>query len=295
MKETITRRSLLKQSTLFSLAVALKPLHLPFFRSLPKNAAGYRDLYLCCHGLFAFVFRDDHILLLTPRIGEHKYLAGSWRREAGMKRGGAYSLLLGSKSAPANPRPVIGADNLHLPAIKDIDVNGSHCQIKLPFPKRFISLRHVTAEFEGESFATANAPSARFPLLQVLHYEVPDIQNCKLEGFEESWKPDRHSASQQLHMFAEPPDLVPDDHAARAFDALVQMLPGVDLRLKSSPKLAPCPVREPGSPPEIDLEQELSLAERNGLCVAQMKRGGKPVRKDRGPQPPNCFSVIVGP
>jgi hypothetical protein len=211
-----------------------------------------------------------------------------------MKKGGAYSLLGATKSEYSNPRPVVGKDNLHLSGIKDIDLAGSFCQIKLPFPEQFISLRHVQASFTGKSFTAANAPSAsNFPLLQVLKYKMSDPQSCKFEGLEEPWKPDPHASRQQLHIFAEPPDLVPSDHAARAFDALVQIFPGVDLTLKPNSSLAPCPRREAGSPREIDLEQELSLSERDRSCTALVKKAAKPNSKDRGPQPGDCYSVIV--
>jgi len=261
-----------------------------------KGTAGTSTLYLCFHGLFAFVFREDHILILTPRIDEHKFLAGAWRNEKGLKKGASYSLLPGTnKSGHANPRPVVSKDNLHLSDLKNIDAGSSYCQIKVPFPKEFISLRHVQATFTGKSFTAANAPSASsFPLLQILKYEMPDTKNCKFDGFEESWKPNPHASSQQLHIFAEPPDIVPDDHAARAFDALVQIFPGVDLTLKSKPGLAPCPlVKEPGSPRDIDLEQELSLSERDASCGAKLKKGTKRSFKDRGPQTGDCFSIIV--
>ncbi len=297
MKKPITRRVLLRGCAVLSLGSAVAPLQ-PLFsmpRKSSKGVAGTPTLYLCCHGLFAFVFRDDHILLLTPRIQEHKYLAGTWRSEKEMKKGGSYSLVGASKSGYSNPRPVIGKDNLHLSGIKNIDTGSSYCQIKLPFPKQFISLRHVAASFSGKSFTAANAASAStFPLLQVLKYEMPDPQNCTFEGLDEPWKPDPHALSQQLHIFAEPPDLVPSDHATRAFDALVQIFPGVDLRLKPNSTLAPCPRREPGSPREVDLEQELSLSERDGSCIALLKKRAKPNAKDRGPVPGDCYSVIVG-
>ncbi len=295
MKKPITRRAILKGCAAFSLGSALAPLQ-PVF-SMPRRAAkGAADttLYLCCHGLFAFVFQEDHILLLTPRIDEHKFLAGTWRSEKTMKKDGAYSLLGATKAEYSNPRPVIGKDNLHLSGIKDMDLASSYCKIKLPFPEQFLSLRHVQASFTGKSFTTANAPSASsFPLLQVLKYKMPDPKNCKFEGLDEPWKPDPHASSQQLHIFAEPQDLVPSDHASRAFDALVQIFPGVDLTLKPNHTLAPCPRREPGSPREIDLEQQLSLSERDGSCLALVKKGAKPMNKDRGPRPGDCFSVIV--
>ncbi len=294
MKDPFSRRALLKGCAAFSLGSALAPLQ-PLFSQPKKSSKSVpgTTLYLCCHGLFAFVLRQDHILLLTPRIDEHKYLAGTWRSEKDMKKGGSYSLLGSSKGEYSNRRPVISKDNLHLSGIKDIDLASSFCQIKLPFPEQFISLRHVQASFTGKSFAAANAPSAStFPLLQVLKYEMPDPQNCRFEGLDQPWKPDPHAAIQQMHIFAEPPDLVPGDHASRAFDALVQIFPGVELTLKPGRGLAPCPHKEPGSPRAIDLEQELSLSERDNSCSSLVKKGDKP-HKDRGPQPGNCFSVIV--
>src|SRR6266849_2014793 len=116
MKEPITRRALLKGCAALSLGSALAPLE-PIFSMSQKSAkgvAGTSTLYVCCHGLFAFVFREDHMLLLTPRIDEHKFLAGTWRSEKGMKKDGAYSLLGATKAEYSNPRPVVGTDNLHL-------------------------------------------------------------------------------------------------------------------------------------------------------------------------------------
>src|SRR6266700_1998713 len=128
MKDPVSRRALLKGCAAFSLGSALAPLQPLFSMSQPptKGAAGTRTLYLCCHGLFAFVLREDHILLLTPRIDEHTYLVGTWRSEKGMKKDGAYSLLGSGKGEYSNRRPVISKDNLHLSGIKDIDLARSY-------------------------------------------------------------------------------------------------------------------------------------------------------------------------
>jgi len=293
MKDPFSRRALLKGCAAFSLGSALAPLQ-PLFSQPKKSSRSVpgTTLYLCCHGLFAFVLRQDHILLLTPRIDEHKYLAGTWRSEKDMKKGGSYSLLGSSKGEYSNRRPVISKDNLHLSGIKDIDLASSFCQIKLPFPEQFISLRHVQASFTGKSFAAANAPSAStFPLLQVLKYEMPDPQNCRFEGLDQPWKPDPHAAIQQMHIFAEPPDLVPGDHASRAFDAWCRFF-----RRRADPEAGPrsgaVSPQGTGLSRAIDLEQELSLSERDNSCSSLVKKGDKP-HKDRGPQPGNCFSVIV--
>jgi len=138
MKEPITRRSLLKGCAALSLGSVLSPLDAAFSLSQnsSKHMAGASTLYLCFHGLFAFVFREDDILILTPRIDEHKFLAGGWRNEKALKKGESYSLLPGTnKSGHSNPRPVVGQDNLHLSGIKNIDAGAVIVRSRCPFLK----------------------------------------------------------------------------------------------------------------------------------------------------------------
>lgn len=295
----VSRRQVLRGLVALPVFSALLPAQRVFAQTTIASSRNRRPvLQVYCHGLHAYVFYPDHILLLTPHVPDHKYLAGAWRNETEMKQGEPYSLT-GVGCAPDVPgrRPVINRNNLFLPGVETIRADKSYCQVNLPLPDQFISLRYVKANFEGKSpkGSIDVTQSSEFPLLQILQYEVYDLPNLRLEGLA-SWQPNRESSLQQLHIFAEPQAIVPEDHASRAFDALIEMFPGFDLRLKSKPGPPVCPSPDPNDVLGLALEQEMSLAERDYGCpdlVARLEPNVKIKGKGKGSQPVNCFSVIV--
>lgn len=300
MSSKMNRRTLLKGLTMLPLG-SLLPAH-AYSGGTDAPANPRAALHVYCHGLYAYVFYEDHILLLTPRIDEHKYLAGEWRKEKDLELGASYSLTGVTDSVRPNSRPGISHHNLFLSSVKRIDLTGSYCQVRLPFPTQFLSLRYVKASLVGNDLLASGdtAQMSEFPLLQVLRYEVPDPRKVRLENFD-GWNPVGDS-QQQLHFFAEPLVVVPDDHASRAFKGFKQIFPDLDLRLQANsiPSAPLCPPPpDPNDKLGLQTEEEKSLAERDRACpgelVAKLPPGVTgPVRgKPRGPQPGNCFSIIV--
>src|SRR5262245_15427558 len=144
MKDIITRRALLKGLAAFPLIAAPAPFVRAFCQG-PKASprTSMSTLYLCCHGLFAFVFYDDHIAIITPDVDDHAYKAGAWKKEARLTKGEVYSLVGANDPDHPNPRPALDKDNLFLSGLKNIDLDRSFCELNVPFPDEFISLRHV--------------------------------------------------------------------------------------------------------------------------------------------------------
>jgi hypothetical protein len=214
-----------------------------------------------------------------------------------MEKGQSYSLIGATDLGRPSFTPAISKNNLFLTNIQKVNTDVSYCQVKLPYPTQFISLRYVKASFEGEVNTSNASQISEVPLLQVLQYDVFDPANLHLDQFP-GWEPSRGASIQQLHFFAEPKDIVPDDHALSAFRALVDMFGGVNLRLKAIPGSAACPPPADGNDRlGLFLEQEKSLVERDAGCPGELsgrlesnvKGGGR----RKGAQPANCFSVIA--
>jgi hypothetical protein len=248
-------------------------------------------LYLCCHGLFAFVFYDNHISIITPDVDDHAYKAGAWKKEARLTKGEVYSLVGANDPGHPNPRPDLDKDNLFLSGLKNIDLESSFCVLNVPFPDEFISLRHIPAELEGNSLPILRntASVSTFPMLQVLKYRIHDAGRLQLDPFP-GWKPDPTSSTLFLHYFAEPEIFLSDSHPTHAFEALMKLLPEASLNLKSAADTTPCPRLESKSA-GVPFSQQLSLAERDGRCDAKIRN--KSADPDRGSRLGSCFSVIV--
>lgn len=240
-------------------------------------------LYVWFHGLFGFYVKPDHIVVVTPYMPEHSYFAGSWMNETEIKAGEWYRLRGVSNRRTLRTAPRIDATKAAvLSGISKVDLDASYFLLRLDFPKQIIPVRHVKATFTGK--AKDQLPS-QFPLVHLFEYDLNDPDCLSVESLD--WQPMRNPGSliTNLHIFAEPQELVPNEHAMHAFMMLVSMFPGTDLRLDDSSYKYVIPL-DPNVPTGnlpcgLDPNQEMSLAERPGA--------------KSGTQPANCFALIGQP
>ena len=236
-------------------------------------------LYVWFHGLFGFCIKKDHIVVVTPMMEEHRYFAGAWNCEQPLKAGEWYRLLGVNNPRKPNTAPKIDPAKVALlSGISKVDLDASYFLMRLDFPKQIIPVRYVPATFSGSASRQLHAP---FPLVHLFEYEISCPSCLRLEPLVEWPARKQDSAIMNLHVFAEPEHIVENEHAMHAFESLIQMFPGVDLRLKDSrytPGLPLDPNIPKGNLPlGLDPRQEQSLAERNGKS---------------GTQPANCFALF---
>lgn len=273
----ITRRSLLKGLAAAPLVSALGPLE----EAMPQSRRPATDLCLWFHGLFAFVIMDDYIAVLTPKVHDHEYLAGLWKQEQKLRDGEWYRLSGVSDAARPNPLPEVTKELVFLSRVKAANMAQSFCLIRLPFPKQIIPLRFAHASFSGDH-APKQSTSPRLPTVQFLRYRVVDYSNLRLEPFKAWVTQKRPPSIINFHIFAEPKSLVDPAHAMRAFDEMLQLFSGIDLKLKSFS--GSCFPLDTNLPAGINPEHQKSLPERNGHCEKV---------PDRGASVANCFMIMV--
>jgi hypothetical protein len=270
-----TRRNLLKSLAAAPLISALSPLE----NVVAKTSQPTPELCLWFHGLFAFVIKNDYIAVLTPKVEDHKFLAGLWKQEQKLREGEWYRLSGVSEAGRPNPWPVVPKERmLYLSDVKAINMADSYCLIRLPFPRQIIPLRYAKARFTGDDAKLATATT--YPTVQLMRYRVVDYRNLRLEPFNAWVKQKRPPAIINFHIFAEPDYMVHPDHAMRAFEGMMEMFSGVDLKLTDTSDR--CFPLDTNLSAGIDPKQQISLGERNGACD-----------KPTGGRTGNCFMVMV--
>ena len=273
----ITRRNMLTSLAAAPLISALGPLE----NVISQTRKATPELCLWFHGLFAFVMKKDYIAVLTPKVQDHEYLAGLWKQEQKLRDGEWYRLSGVSDPARPNPRPAMAKERmLYLPRAKAaVNMADSHCLIRLPFPTQMIPLRYAKATFRGDLAPKASV-SPTFPTVLILRYRVVDYRNLRLEPFK-AWVSQKRPPSMiHFHIFAEPNFMVHPEHAMEAFEGMMELFPGIDLKLtETSDRCFPLDTNLPAG---IDPKQQVSLAERAGACD-----------KPTGTRTGNCFMIIV--
>jgi len=271
----MTRRNLLKSLAAVPLVSALSPVENAFSKTTPTA-----DLCLWFHGLFAFVMKKDYIAVITPKVEDHQYVAGLWKQEQKMREGEWYRLMGVSDPARPNPRPSLPADRvLTVSGAKGVNMADSYLLIRLPFPKQIIPLRYAKAAFSGKQ-APRQTATSMFPTVQIMRYRVVDYSNLRLDPFKAWVTQKRPPSTIHFHIFAEPSFMVHPEHAMRAFEGMMQLLPGIDLQLaETSDRCFPLDTNLPAG---IDGKQQVSLAERAGACD-----------KPTGSRTGNCFMIII--
>jgi hypothetical protein len=281
MTEKISRRNMLKGLTALPLLPATTLLEQAGFSSERMQASSFPPaLYVVLHGLFSIVIHEHYIAVVTPDVAEHSYLAGDWQQEKPLVKGEWYRLQGADDPKHQDPAPMVDkTKNAVLPGVTDADMGHSYFLMRLPFPKEIIPIRYVPAHFNG---VTAQQFPDMLPMVQILRYHVFDRNLLKLDPLE-GW-PHRKDKSPvlSLHIFAEPQSFVRPDHAIAAFDAMVKLLPGADLKLASGSMF--CPPLDKNLPAGLDPKLQWSLAERNGACDKPPQVGG---------QTGTCFSLFI--
>jgi len=274
----ITRRNLLKSLAAAPLVSALSPLE----QAIAQTRRPATDLCLWFHGLFAFVIKHDYIAVLTPKVEDHEYLAGLWKQEQKLREGDWYRLSGVSDPARPNPWPPLTKEKvLFLPSVKAIHMADSYCLIRLPFPRQIIPLRYASAKFSGDD-APKQSTSPTFPTVQLMRYRVVDYSNLRLEPFKAWVRQKRPPSIIHYHIFAEPNHMVRPEHAMRAFEGMLQLFSGIDLKLMDTS--FSCLPLDTNLPAGINPEQQISLGERHGGCDP---------RPGLGARPANCFMIMV--
>lgn len=272
----ITRRSLLKSLAAAPLVSALSPLE----NVIPQTQRPTTDLCLWFHGLFAFVIMHDYIAVLTPKVGEHEYLAGLWQQEQKLRDGEWYRLSGVSDAAHPNKLPALTKEQvLFLSGVKAVNMAESFCLIRLPFPRQIIPLRYTKVKLSGDHAPKQNT-SSTFPTVQIMRYRVVDYNNLRLEPFKAWVTQKRPPSIINFHIFAEPNLLVEPEHAMRAFDGMIQLFSGVDLKLMDT--AGSCFPLDMSLPAGLNPQHQISLAERNGAC-----------KGPRGARTANCFMIML--
>ena len=274
----ITRRDLLKGLTAAPLVSALSPLK----QTIGQTRRPTTDLCLWFHGLFAFVIKHDYIAVLTPKVADHEYLAGLWKQEQKLREGEWYRLSGVSDPARPNPFPALRKEKvLFLSSVKAINMADSYCLIRLPFPRQIIPLRYASAKFSGND-APKQSTSPTFPTVQIMQYRVVDYSNLRLEPFKAWVRQKRPPSIIHYHIFAEPPFMANQEHAMQAFEGMLRLFSGIDLKLAET-SFACLPL-DMNLPAGINPEQQISLGERRRpiICGPQM-----------GARPANCFMMMV--
>lgn len=273
----ISRRNLIKSLAAVPLVSALGP----FENAVAQTRKPTPELCVWFHGLFAFVIKNDYIAVLTPKVDDHQFLAGLWKQEQPLREGEWYRLSGVSDAARPNPWPGLSKDRiLFLPGVKTINMADSYCLMRLPFPKQIIPLRYAKATFKGDDAAKLTTTATTFPTVQIMRYRVVDYANLRLDPFKPWVKQKRPPSIIHFHIFAEPDFMVHPEHAMRAFDGMMDMFTGIDLKLTdTSDRCFPLDTNLPGG---IDPKQQISLAERNGACD-----------KPTGGRTGNCFMIML--
>jgi hypothetical protein len=274
----ITRRDLLKSLAAAPLVSALSPLD----QAVAQSRRPTTDLCLWFHGLFAFVIKHDYVAVLTPKVEDHEYLAGLWKQEQKLREGEWYRLSGVSDPARPNPWPPLTKEKvLFLSSVKAINMADSYCLIRLPFPRQIIPLRYAKAEFSGDD-APKQSNSPTFPTVQLMRYRVVDYSNLRLEPFKAWVRQKQPPSIIHYHIFAEPKGLVPPAHAMKAFDGMIRLFSGIDLKLTDTS--TSCFPLDMNLPAGINPQQQISLGERNGACDNKVGAGARTA---------NCFMLML--
>jgi len=234
-------------------------------------------LNVILHGLVAIEETLTGIRALIPDLGEaHVYRAGTWLGEVTLHRGGTYKLdgvIPGRESIDPRRNLVFHGP----PALPQ----HLYAEIQLPRPKAIYSLRRVSIDpeqlFTGK--AVQRITSSEIATLQVLTYEFQD--ETKLCLTNHWWVPYLVDGVVNLHIMAERDgaDCPCDEHSAHAFEAGVDLFPGLDLRVRRGQQIPLALEMKPEDLPHgVLLEETIDLLPR----MEKLKAIGGSIRQYDG-------------
>lgn len=232
---SVNRRTLIKNLANMSiLAVAA-----PWISGITGCDGGPQTtkLNVVLHGLFILNFTDVNLELFTPLVDDHIYRAGNWDWPTlqHLSYGGVY-VLRGVHESPTAP----AVDPCYNIAPKrgtyQLRPEYTVFTIYLPFPEEITLIRKVDGPASGYSCTYSGGSGTVFPitrlsLCQVLTYSVPDLGRLKLSGSDWNPSPDPVTGVVNLHIWAEPPLRLSEDHACCAYAKLSQMLAPLQFQL----------------------------------------------------------------
>lgn len=209
-------------------------------------------LNIVLHGLFVVNFTENGIELLTPKIEEHQYHAGSWDRDCIYRlcERHTYTLygITPSDSGITSP-PRTGQYGYQDPHNYDCNVvlsrsrhlftierHRSYCFIKLPFPADIYLKRCLRPDNPSTLFSGPDAyliKTKGISLCPVLTYPISKFCDLYLSGIR--WKPKicdyGNYEAANLHFWAEPADRSNPTHTLNAYKKLMELLPPLQFQL----------------------------------------------------------------
>lgn len=205
-------------------------------------------LSLVFHGPFACVVYPDRIVMLTPRVAEHRYRVG---KELPLREG---KYKLQNVSGAKRMLPIDRRRNAVLSArdfgISAIDPLGQrYCSIELPFPEEIIAVRSLTSPiiFSGSLAKQLNEQVRQVPDVIAFNYTQTFDRPPLLDNMPELNLDPHIDRDLDVHFFAEPKRVLGEEHTIAAFRKLVELFPGLHLGLNRNFVLHARIVKEGGS------------------------------------------------
>lgn len=292
----LSRRSLIRgvgSLSLLSLFQRQAIAHRLVDTKAPSKGTG-RHLNVIFHGLFVLNFTQNNIELLTPKVEEHQYHAGTWDRDYiyPLRGSHTYKLLVPPSSTPCIKQPPQGPSgaphnfdyNVVLSQSEDlftVQRQKTHFTVILPFPND-LYLKRCLPNNPAPPFSGRDAyliVASGISLCPVFVYCVSSYDNIRLHGT--SWRPkvctydDCEVAN--LHFWAEPPDRSNPGHAQRAYAKLTDLLYPLQFQLVTNEM------------PPVDLDTQIpGLLPEEEQGWAEWQGGG-----GEGSRPTNCNPVMT--
>jgi hypothetical protein len=275
-------------------------------RPLAAGLAGHRQhkitLNVILHGLFVLDYRDDHIMMLTPCVGDHIYCAGNWKGDetyylsteeyvnVGVGEYEEYCdlyVLEGPAYEKREPRMsrdfnIVFSKQEIRSTYPNFTVADSKSKFlaKLPYPAEIRPLRILkgTAFLQGRDrkFVRANGMS----LCQVLIFPDVNTEHLQLTGTCWKWKPNAPMPNEpptaNLHFWAEPPYRVHPDHGTMAANQVKELLCPLDFSVVADES------------PQIDRFVDIP-----GIRAYEEQGWAEWVSPGEGTRPVNCNTSIL--
>ncbi|MBM3810148.1 MAG: hypothetical protein FJW20_00790 [Acidimicrobiia bacterium] len=198
-------------------------------------------MHIFFHGTFLFVIRrgEKRIEVLMPKVEDHVFRAGNWLGEtqfghAAHGGGGIPTYEIeGLEPGAALPDPK------HNLIFADAPLNakaGVHANLIVPMPAAIFTPRraHVPeGDLDGKPPAGYQEHMAT---LQILSYRFKDDAKLRIKGNPgHAWEPafsgPEGKSTVNLHVFASPDQDHGNSHTTTAFDRLMNLMSGVDLKI----------------------------------------------------------------